>query len=81
MKVKLEKSGDHHENWLDCIKSRQRPICDVEVGHRSVTVCHLGNIALKLGRELAWDPAAEKFNGDEQANRLMSRPKRGPWTL
>jgi predicted dehydrogenase len=81
LKVKLEKSTDHHENWLDCIKSRQRPICDVEVGHRSVTVCHLGNIALKLGRELAWDPIAEKFNGDEQANRLMSRPKRGPWTL
>jgi len=81
LRVKLEKSQDHHDNWLDCIASRQRPICDVEIGHRSVTVCHLGNIALKLGRELEWDPAAERFNSDEQANRQLSRPKRGPWTL
>ena len=81
LRVQLEKSRDHHENWLDCIASRQRPICDVEIGHRSVTVCHLGNIALKLGRELEWDPVAERFNSDEQANRLMARPKRGVWSV
>ncbi|HVJ81533.1 MAG TPA: Gfo/Idh/MocA family oxidoreductase [Planctomycetia bacterium] len=81
LSVKLTKSGEHHDNWLECIKTRERPICDVEIGHRSCTVCHLGNIALKLGRELEWDPAAEKFVNDEQANRLTSRPLRAPWTL
>jgi predicted dehydrogenase len=77
--TKLYKSHDHHENWLDCIRSRERPICDVEIGYRSVTVCHLGNIALKLGRELNWDPAKEEFVGDDQANLLVSKPKRSPW--
>ncbi|MGL4462125.1 MAG: Gfo/Idh/MocA family protein, partial [Planctomycetia bacterium] len=80
-KTKLYNSRDHHENWLDCIASRELPICDVEVGHRSVTVCHLGNIALQLGRELNWDPKAEAFVGDETAQRLTSRPMRGPWHL
>ncbi len=79
--VKLYNSKDHHENWLDCIKTREKPICDVEVGHRSATVCHLGNIAIRLGRELAWDPTAEKFVGDDQANLLTSRPMRAPWHL
>jgi predicted dehydrogenase len=71
----------HHANWLDCIASRERPICDVEVGHRSATVCHLGNIAIRLGRELNWDPAGEMFVGDEQANQLVGKPMRAPWHL
>lgn len=79
--TRLYESRDHHENWLDCIQSRKRPICDVEIGHRSVTVCHLGNIAVKLGRELNWDPKAEQFVGDEQANLLTSKPMRSPWHL
>lgn len=79
--TRLYVSRDHHENWLDCIQSRELPICDVEVGHRSVTICHLGNIAMKLGRELKWDPAAEMFVDDEQANRLASKPMRAPWHL
>ena len=77
--TKLYKSQHHHNNWLDCIQSRERPICDVEIGHRSVTVCHLGNLAIKLGRELNWDPDKEQFVGDEQANLLSSKPKRAPW--
>ena len=54
-------------NFVDCIKSRELPICDVEIGHRSATVCHLGNIAVRLGRKIQWDPAAEKMIGDEEA--------------
>ncbi|HEY4308286.1 MAG TPA: Gfo/Idh/MocA family oxidoreductase [Pirellulales bacterium] len=79
--VRLYVSSDHHNNWLDCIQSRERPICDVEIGHRSCTVCHLGNIAIRLGRELNWDPEKEVFVGDEQANRMLSRPMRAPWHI
>ena len=79
--VRLPVSKDHHDNWLDCIESRERPICDVEVGHRSVTVCHLGNIAIRLGRELQWDPVKEMFVNDEGANRMLSKPMRAPWHL
>jgi predicted dehydrogenase len=79
--TKLYDSRDHHENWLDCIKSRERPICDVEIGYRSVTVCHLGNIAIKLGRELNWSPEKEQFVGDDQANLLVGKPMRAPWHL
>lgn len=79
--TRLYVSRDHHNNWLDCIQSRELPICDVEIGHRSVTICHLGNIAMKLGRELKWDPVGEKFVDDEQANRMASKPMRAPWHL
>jgi predicted dehydrogenase len=79
--TKLYVSHHHHDNWLDCIQSRQRPICDVEIGHRSVTVCHLGNIAIKLGRELNWDPEKEQFVGDNQANLLTTKPMRAPWHI
>lgn len=77
----LYKSDHHHENWLNCIQTRERPICDVEIGHRSVTVCHLGNIAMRLGRTLKWDPKAEHFVNDPEADRFMSRPRRSPWAL
>lgn len=71
----------HYRDWLDCIQSRKRPICDVEVGHRSATVCHLGNIAIRLGRELQWDPAREQFVNDDEANLFVSKPMRAPWHL
>lgn len=79
--IRLPRVRNHHNNWLDCIASRERPICDVEIGHRSVTVCHLGNIALRLGRPLNWDPEREEFVGDEQANLLCTKPMRSPWHL
>ena len=72
---------DHVRNFLDSIKSRKDPIAPVEVGHRSATVCHLGNIAMLLKRPLRWDPAQEKFVGDEEANRMLTRPMRAPWHL
>lgn len=79
--IRLYESKDHHTNWLDCIQTRKRPICDVEIGHRSVTVCHLGNLAIRLGRELTWNPETERFVGDEQANLMISKPMRSPWHL
>ena len=63
------------------MKSREKPICDVEIGHRSATVCHLGNIAVRLGRKLTWDAAKEQFVGDDEANTWLSRPSRAPWVL
>ena len=71
----------HIQNWLDCIKSRERPNADVEIGHRSITVCHLLNITRELGRKVAWDPAAEQFVGDDEANQLLDRPRRAGFEL
>ena len=79
--VHLYESKDHAGNWLECIRTRRRPVCDVAIGCRSVTVCHLGNLAYWLKRPLKWDPAAERFVGDEMANRWLDRPKRAPWRL
>ena len=69
----------HFGNFVRCVRTRQRPVCDVEIGCRSVTVCHLGNIAYRLKRPLQWDPVAEAFIGDDEANRLRARAKRSPW--
>jgi predicted dehydrogenase len=79
--VHLAVSKNHHKNWLDCIKSRALPICDVAIGHRSATVCHLGNIAIRTGRKLAWDPVAQAIVGDTEASRMLARPYRSPWRL
>ncbi len=79
--IQLERSNDHMQNWLDCIKSREKPIADVEIGHRSATVCHLGNIARWVGRHLRWDPVAEQFPEDEEANQYLDRPRRAPYQL
>lgn len=79
--VKLTESSNHHRNWLDCIKSRELPICDVEIGHRSATVCHLGNIAIRSGKKVTWDPVAEKIVGDDETAAMVERPYRKPWSL
>lgn len=67
---------NHIRNWLTCIKTRERPIADVAIGHRSTTVCHLGNIARWAGRRLAWDPVKEEFTNDQAANHLLDRERR-----
>lgn len=77
----VEPSDNHHRNWLDAIRSRKKPICDVEIGHRSATVCELGQIGYDLRRPLNWDPVKERFVGDDDANKLLSRPMRDPWKL
>lgn len=79
--VHLEVSENHYQNWLDCIRSRNRPIADVEIGHRSATMCHLGNIARWTGRKLQWDPEKELFVGDDDANTFLERPMRAPYQL
>jgi len=79
--VRLYESNSHHENFLNCMQTRKRCICDVEIGHRSVSICHIGNISMRLGRPLEWDPDKEEFIGDDAANRLVSKPMRGPWHL
>ena len=66
----------HIQNWLDCIKSRELPHADVEIGHRSITVCHLANITRELGRRVQWDPIGEQFVDDVEANQLLDRPRR-----
>ena len=72
-------SNDHIGNFIDCVRTRKTPICPVEVGHRSASLCHLGVISIRLGRKLNWDPAAEKFVGDNEANTYLSRPMRAPY--
>lgn len=71
----------HIQNWIDCIKSRATPNASVEVGHRSVTICHLANIARQLGRKIHWDPQTETFPGDDEANALLDRPRRKGYEL
>jgi hypothetical protein len=70
-----------HRDFLDCVKSRKDPYFPVDIGHRVSTVCHLANIAIKTGRKLRWDPKAEQFEQDAQANAMRSRPMRSPWKL
>ncbi len=82
--VRESGSGDeqfdlHVRNFIDCIKSRQRPIADIEGGHRTTTACHLANLSLRLGRKLRWDLEKEEFIGDADANRMLVRPYRKPW--
>jgi predicted dehydrogenase len=79
--IHLYESRNHYVDWLDAVRKRSRPICDIETGCRSVGVCHLGNIAYKLGRPLKWNPEKEVFVCDTDAGRFLSRPMRSPWHL
>jgi predicted dehydrogenase len=77
--VELPRSPGHFRNWLDSIKSRKLPLADVEVGHRTASICQLGNIALFSGRKLRWDWRRERFEDDAEADRLLSREPRAPY--
>lgn len=77
----LYHSENHYRNFIDCIKSRQETAAPVEQGHRSASVCHLGNIAMQLRRKIHWDPVKEEILNDEQASRLLDRTRRKPWHL
>ena len=77
--VQVFKSPGHHQNFLDCIKTREKPNMDIAAGHKVAAMCILANIAYRLGRPLEWDPVREEIVGDEQATRMMSNPGRGPW--
>jgi predicted dehydrogenase len=71
----------HHRNWIDCIRSRERPVADVSFGAHTSILCSLANHGYQLGREMNWDPNKYEFPGDKEANALLSRPGRGPWKL
>jgi predicted dehydrogenase len=80
--VQLYKSDNHFRNFIDCVLSRGPTAAPVEVAHRSITICHLGNIAMRLGRDtLRWDPRTERIIADDEAAKLLSRPYRDPWFL
>jgi predicted dehydrogenase len=81
IRLRTNSEGEHRD-FLDCVKSRQDPYFPVDIGHRVATVCHLGNLAVELGRKLKWDPVVEQFPGDDQANELRKvRAMRKSWSL
>jgi hypothetical protein len=77
----LYRSDNHYRNFIDGVLSRKECVAPIEQAHRSITIAHLGNIALRLGRKLKWDPASEQVLNDVEANKMLSRPMRGPWKL
>jgi len=77
--TRLYTSNDHMGNFFDCVRSRKTTVCDAEVGHRSATVCHLGTIAMRMGRSLTWDPTKQVFT-DAEANKWLAREPRKPWS-
>jgi predicted dehydrogenase len=79
--VRLLKSDNHHANFIDAVKGREQPAAPIDIAVRSDTLCHLEQIAIQLRRKLRWDPARESFVDDDEANRLLDRPMRGPWKL
>jgi myo-inositol 2-dehydrogenase / D-chiro-inositol 1-dehydrogenase len=77
--IHLFVSENHFRNFIDCVISREEPVAPVEAAHRSITIAHLGNIAMMLDRELDWDPVTEQVVNDNEANSMLSRPMREPW--
>jgi predicted dehydrogenase len=79
--IRLYKSENHYQNWIDCIHSRKKPVSDVEIGHRTATVCNITNIAYKIGHPLKWDPVKEKFENDKDASNLLKKNYRKPYKV
>ena len=79
--IRLYESRDHKQNFLDCVRTRQETICPVEVGHRSISVGLLGEIAMRTGRKIKWDPDREEIFADPGASALLGRSYREPWIL
>ncbi|MBI4579655.1 MAG: Gfo/Idh/MocA family oxidoreductase [Planctomycetes bacterium] len=73
--------GGEHRNFIDCVKAHKPCYAPAETGHRTITIAHIGNIAMQLGRKLRWDPKAERFINDDAANAMLSRQQREPWTI
>ena len=77
--IHLYKSDNHYRNFIDCVYSRKETIAPAEIAHRSITIAHLGNIAMMLNQDLEWNPETEQFVNNENANRMLQRPMREPW--
>jgi predicted dehydrogenase len=77
--IHLYNSENHYQNFIDCVYSRKETVAPAEVAHRSITLAHLGNIAMQLEQDLAWDPVLEKCTNSDQANKMLSRAMRAPW--
>jgi len=78
---RLPVSNDHMENFFQCVVSRGQPITSIQVAHRVITACHLGNISMRLNRKIRWDPQSEQIIGDEEANSWLSRQQRPPYVI
>lgn len=76
LEILFKDRGNHYQNWISCIKSRKQPICDVEIGHRSASICNIANIAYELNETLIWDPEKEKFKNNRIANKARKRKPR-----
>lgn len=79
--VRLYASSHHEADFIDCVRTRREPIAPVEAGHTATSACLMGDIAMRLGRRLEWDAGAERFRGDPEADRRLSRAMRAPWSL
>jgi hypothetical protein len=79
--IQVIRTSNHRRNWLNAIRTGQQPVCPLEAAVRSQTVAQQAYISLRLGRKLRWDPVAEEFIGDAEANRFLTRPMRSPWRL
>ncbi len=79
--IQLGRSSGHQRNFLDCVKTRQKPFASVEVGHHTAVICHLLNISMQIERKIKWDPRREQIIGDTEANSMLARPMRSPWQL
>jgi hypothetical protein len=77
--IRLPVSTHHQRNLLESVRSRKPTVCPIDVAVRSESICHMSDIAIRLRRKLRWDPKSEKFIGDEEANRMLTRAMRSPW--
>jgi hypothetical protein len=79
--IHLYASREHERNFLDCVKSRALTICPADAAHRATTLSHIGDIACRVGRRLTWDVLKERFINDDEANRMLHRTMRPPWSI
>ena len=79
--IQLGRSPGHQRNFADCVKSRKTPMASHEVGHRTATICHLNNIAMKVGRPIRWNPGQEELLGDVEAGNMLLPTMREPWQV
>jgi predicted dehydrogenase len=79
--IRLYHSRHHGRNFIECVRTRERCVAPIQAAHTAINIAHLGNIAMKLGRRLHWDPVRERFVNDPMADRMLSRAMRGPWRL